>query len=230
MCNSSANYVVGALDSPGLCEGTMLWSYMHQHSGAINGSMYVNGEWVCTTIPQHGTDPSNPPGNEKGYTIGFSACIGEGPPWNKNNKIYLKKGDVVRVDALYDVDPASTVTLPLPGGQHGVVMGLFFFMSDCGTQQYVCQNDACVAVTAGGVNATYDNVHKCNEHCGPRDRFHCDEVTSACVKSSEGHSTMDKCSDACSPAPAPAQKYKCASSQCVAADDGVDLPTCQLAC
>lgn len=62
-----------------------------------------------------------------------------GPPWNKQNPIYLKKGDVVRVDALYDVDPASTATLPIPGGKHGGVMGLFFFMSDCGhnvTQLY----------------------------------------------------------------------------------------------
>jgi hypothetical protein len=32
-------------------DGTLIWAYMHQHIGAINSSMYLNGEHMCDSIP-----------------------------------------------------------------------------------------------------------------------------------------------------------------------------------
>merc|ERR1712072_1606141 len=106
----------------GLCPGTMLQSHLHQHIGAINGTMYVNGEAVCTSFPTIGADPNNAPGDELGYVVGFNRCIDID---NKGNAVRLNKGDVLPVDAFYDVDEASTLT-PFPGGKHSGVMSLFF--------------------------------------------------------------------------------------------------------
>lgn len=46
----------------GICPGTMKWSYTHQHTGAINSTLVVNGEDYCTSVAVYGTDPNNAPG------------------------------------------------------------------------------------------------------------------------------------------------------------------------
>ena len=48
-----------------ICAGTVKWAYLHQHTGAINGTLTVNGKDVCTSKAIYGTDPGNKPGNEK---------------------------------------------------------------------------------------------------------------------------------------------------------------------
>merc|ERR1711990_1346502 len=114
-----------------ICPGTMWWSYLHQHTGAINGIMAVNGKEVCQSTPVIGTVPGTGPdsvGNEKGYCVKFNRCI---DAKRFNNSVRLNVGDRVTITGNYDVDPKSTRNLPIAGGKHGGIMALFFFGMDC---------------------------------------------------------------------------------------------------
>ena len=123
----------------------------------------------CTSYPVHGTDPSNPVGNKKGFVIKFTECVSKG---RLGNSVRLEHGDVVKLEAWYDVDPASTVTLPLPGGKHGGVMDLFFTMMDCdaGTfgEIYVCRKDTCQPTFKSHVSSSevYATKGDCEAKCG----------------------------------------------------------------
>lgn len=168
MCNISQTYTVDSLKefgTPGICPGKMLWAYMHQHGGAINGSMHVNGERYCTSTPNVGTDPTNPPGNEQGFLVGFELCIDSD---KKGNALRLNKGDQVYLEALYDVDVNSKRHYPMPGGKHGGVMALFFFSIDCddGTYptSYICKDDQCVE--AGSLKGDFATLEECSGSCG----------------------------------------------------------------
>lgn len=166
MCNISRSWTVdtmGDFGTDAICSGTMIWSYLHQHNGAIDGTMFVNGEPYCTSKPIIGTDPNNAPGNEKGYVTGFTKCI------DKDilaNEVRLNKGDVVTLEALYDVDESSHRNFPFPGGKHGGIMGLYFVMMDCDDDaweyQYACAENQCVKVRG----APFRTLEHCQKSCG----------------------------------------------------------------
>jgi len=173
VCITRDSWVVGEQKGfgNGICSGTMLWSYTHQHVGAINGSISINGKPYCTSLPIHGTDPSNPPGNEKGYVVKFTSCIDKD---KLGNELRLNKGDVVEAVSYYDVDKTSTATLPLPGGKHGGIMALFFAMMDCdpGTfgEIYVCRQATCVPTFKGNLGLaakSYKTRSACEAACPP---------------------------------------------------------------
>lgn len=166
MCNITRSWTVdsmGDFGSDGICSGTMMWSYMHQHNGAINGSMFVNGKHYCSSFPTIGTDPDNTPGNEKGYVTGFTKCIDQD---NFGNQVRLNEGDVVTLEALYDVDETSERNFPFPGGKHGGIMGLYFMAMDCDDgkwpYQYHCAEDQCVKVRG----AEFETLEDCQSSCG----------------------------------------------------------------
>jgi len=141
--------------------GTILWAYTHQHTGAINATMSVNGVPHCTSYPHYGTDPHNTPGNEKGYAVGFHMCINEK---NASQGIHVNKGDNITLKAHISVDAADTTALPIPGGSHNGFMNLFFFSmhpDEPEEDAYACVNDACVK-KAGGVP-----LKTCQAVCGP---------------------------------------------------------------
>merc|ERR1712141_10413 len=100
---------------------------------------------MCTGYPIVGTDDTNPPGNEKGFNVGYTNCIDKA---GLGNNFRLNKGDVLGVEAWYDVDVHSMKNLPIPGGKHGGIMDLFFAMMDCdpGTfnEIYACRQNSCV--------------------------------------------------------------------------------------
>jgi len=143
--------------------GTMQWAYTHQHIGAVNTTLSVNGVPVCTSFPHAGTDPHDAPGNEKGYVVGFRMCID--PALDK--PLQINKGDELTIVARVSVDSADTRFLPIPGGEHNGFMGLFYFFfheSDApGT--YNCVNDRCVA-GPGGVP-----LKICQAACGHGSQF-----------------------------------------------------------
>jgi len=109
--------------------------------------MFVNGKKHCENVPTVGTDLNNTPGNEAGFLVKMSECVNED---KYGNGIRINKGDVVKVEALYDVDPSSTTYAPFPGGKHGGIMALFFSVIHCdpGTwnERYVCRNRQCIGV------------------------------------------------------------------------------------
>lgn len=170
VCNITQTVVVGKQKSleNGICAGEMIWSYMHMHSGGLSGSMYINSKLYCTSLPVVGTDASNPPGNEKGFMVNITNCVNEN---TLGNKVRLNKGDVVTVTALYDVDPASTRNLPLPGGKRGGVMALFFSAMHCDAdtwgEHYVCRENTCIGVKKlTPLERTWNTHGDCEKACG----------------------------------------------------------------
>jgi hypothetical protein len=79
----------------------------------------------------------------------------------------LNQDDVITVTALYDVDEASNLEAPFPGGKHGGVMGLFFYMMDCdeGTTsaEYACRQGACIATSPD--HSDYKTLAECKTGC-----------------------------------------------------------------
>jgi len=138
--------------------GTIMWAYTHQHAGAINSTLSINGVPHCTSYPHYGTDPDNTPGNEKGYAIGFHMCI---DPSDTTGYVHVNKGDNLTLTALVSVDPEDTRSLPIPGGSHHGMMNLFFFiMHPDGDDEYACKSNVCVS-HAGGVP-----LKTCQAACG----------------------------------------------------------------
>lgn len=146
VCTMTNSYVIGdgSRFGYGICSGDMLWSYIHVHAGTIGGNVSINGKQICTTKPIIGTDPDMTPGNEQGYLVGMELCIDHR---KLGNKIRLNKGDVLTATAAYDVDSASQMYAPVPGGKHGGIMALFFSLMDCdeGTwnEVYVARGGVC---------------------------------------------------------------------------------------
>merc|ERR1712054_729450 len=172
VCNITSSLVVGeqhGLEN-GMCAGEMLWSYAHMHSGAIKASMFINGKKHCENVPTVGTDLNNTPGNEAGFLVRMSECVNE----NKyGNKVRVNKGDVVTIEALYDVDDSSTRYAPFTGGKHGGIMALFFSVLHCdpGTwgERYVCRNKQCLGVGKGKhldkSEPQWNTIEDCTKEC-----------------------------------------------------------------
>jgi hypothetical protein len=167
VCTATRSQVVGdgSKYGYGICSGDMVWGYMHMHAGGIQGTMAINGEDYCYSLPGVGTDPTNPIGNEQGFLVKVTECVDHKI---KGNKVRLNKGDVVTLTQHYDVDPASQRQAPFPGGKHGGVMALFFAMMDCdpGTfdEIYVKRNDTCVPTPSSKkkrVGDHYDTLEEC---------------------------------------------------------------------
>lgn len=99
----------------------------------------------------------------------FTECVNKD---KLGNNVRLERGDVVKLESWYDVDPDSTVTLPLPGGKHGGVMDLFFTFMDCdpGTfgEIYVCRQETCQATFKSHVSSSevYATKGDCEGKCG----------------------------------------------------------------
>jgi hypothetical protein len=145
----------------------MLWSYLHQHVGAINGSFTINGKQHCAGYPHIGKNMSNPYGDEAGFVQAFDECVS--PKFG--NSVRLNKGDNVTVTSFYDVDVNSTRNYPLPGGKHGGVMALYFAAMQCdpGTfgELYICRDSACVPTYDGKTKGepTYKTLGDCQSAC-----------------------------------------------------------------
>lgn len=139
--------------------GTIHWAYDHQHEGAVNGSLAVNGVHKCTSLPHFGTDQHYAVGNELGYIVGFHQCIDANMP---DQYIHINKGDNLTLTAYYSIDPEDNRSFPLPGGSHTGVMNLFYFyfVEDAPEATYACHNNACVQ-SPGGVPLSL-----CQAACG----------------------------------------------------------------
>jgi len=172
LCNITSSIVVGQQHGleGGMCAGEMLWSYTHQHAGAIKSTMFINGKKHCENVPTIGTDLNNTPGNEAGFLVSMSECVND---HLYGNRVRLNKGDIVTVEALYDVDPASTTFAPMPGGKHGGIMALFFSVIHCdpGTwnERYVCRNRQCIGVGKGkhldASEPQWNTIEDCSKEC-----------------------------------------------------------------
>lgn len=111
-----------------------LFGVGHMHSGALNVSVYHNGEYVCSSFPVYGKTPGVA-GDEKGHLVEVTRCLemngtavydGIPPGAYRNTTLRVKKGDTLRVDGWYNVGPTDDRIAPMPAGPHLGVMSYFF--------------------------------------------------------------------------------------------------------
>ena len=69
----------------------------HQHLGAVNLSLSVNGRLVCASYPTYGNQ-KGVAGDELGYLTHMSQCIGTAADAYTEGPLQLSKGDKLRVD------------------------------------------------------------------------------------------------------------------------------------
>lgn len=94
----------------------------HQHTGALNISLFVNNAFLCASFPRHGVT-LGVPGDEKGYLVAMTRCYDQaitGTP------LQLNKGDRVRLDSWYYVGDDDSRLWPGASGTHLNVMGYMF--------------------------------------------------------------------------------------------------------
>jgi hypothetical protein len=91
----------------------------HQHTGALNISIYKNDEFVCASKPRYGTK-DGVVGNERGYLVQMSHCIDEA-----SGPLVLKKGDKVRLESYYYVG-SHDPRLAYSDGTHLNVMAYMY--------------------------------------------------------------------------------------------------------
>ncbi len=109
---ASTEYEVGA-------DAQVLLAIGHQHTGALNISLFLNGKFVCASYPTYGTE-EGVAGNEKGYLVGMSHCIDD-----STGPLLLNKGDKLRLDSWYFVG-SNDPRLLYSDGTHMGVMGYMY--------------------------------------------------------------------------------------------------------
>ena len=99
--------------------GDLMWGVGHQHIGALNISLLIDGVNVCTSVPRYGSELGKV-GNEKGYVVEIPSCkFG-------THGIHVKKGQKITVTSHYNTNPSDARGLANGGGAHGGVMSLFY--------------------------------------------------------------------------------------------------------
>ena len=93
----------------------------HQHVGAVNLSVSVNGRLVCASYPTYGNQ-EGVAGDELGYLTHMSQCIGTAADAYTEGPLQLSKGDKLRVDGYYFVGDNDERIAPFKGGTHLGVM------------------------------------------------------------------------------------------------------------
>merc|ERR1712159_938107 len=73
----------------------------HQHTGALNISLFYNGNHVCTSYPTYGTQ-KDVVGNELGHLVAMSPCIDAQQRANTSAPaLTVKKGDTLSLESWY---------------------------------------------------------------------------------------------------------------------------------
>ena len=118
-----------------------LFGVGHQHSGALNVSVFHNDEYICSSYAIYG-DTVGKVGDEKGHLVEMTRCLEAngtrsypGFPAGSYRKTSwaVKKGDKIRVDGWYHVGPEDPRIAPTPAGVHLGVMSYFYSIFVNGT-------------------------------------------------------------------------------------------------
>merc|ERR1719265_1655522 len=56
--------------------GELVYAVPHLHIGAVNISVSLNDQLVCTSLPRYGTE-ADVSGNEDGYLVGVAPCLAQ---------------------------------------------------------------------------------------------------------------------------------------------------------
>lgn len=102
--------------------GEVVHAIGHQHTGAINVSMWLNGQFVCASYPSYGTE-ADVAGNELGHLVKMSVCLDKDAT---GKTMKTKKGDKVTIKAYYYVGRDDPRLGPSPAGTHLNVMSYMY--------------------------------------------------------------------------------------------------------
>lgn len=77
---------------------TFVRAIAHFHTGAINVSLWIDGHLVCTSMPVYGQEVGVA-GNEKGYLVDLTECMGDyaPAPYGTRKPVKVKAGSDVTV-------------------------------------------------------------------------------------------------------------------------------------
>jgi len=113
--------------------GTMVWAQGHLHSGAINGTLLLNGEVLCTAGTVYGTNSNEATNarNEQNHLIQVGSCYYNSEIGGKQGGIRFEKGDVFTTESFYyggtDDERMNGIDA---AGEHKNVMSMFFTTVD----------------------------------------------------------------------------------------------------
>ena len=148
--------------------GTIIHAVGHQHTGAINISMWHNDRFVCASYPSYGNQ-TDVPGNERGHLVKMSTCM------DKDTSGYVvntKKGDTIRLDAYYWVGGEDRRIAPSPAGTHLNVMSYMYVVFDIGQEELErepSREEKRLRLAAAGAGCTTALVEPCGAFIGTGD-------------------------------------------------------------
>lgn len=116
--------------------GEVVHAIGHLHTGAINVSMWLNGEFVCASYPTYGTE-KDVPGNELGHLVKMSICLDKDTTGKTMKTV---AGDNVTIRAFYYVGSNDTRLGSAPAGTHLNVMAYMYTVFDVG-REYTLANE-----------------------------------------------------------------------------------------
>lgn len=105
-------------------DSEILTAIGHQHVGALNVSMFLNGDFVCASYPKYGST-FGVPGDELGYLVEISYCFEKD---DADQPLIVRQGDTLRIDSWYYAGSDDPRIAPLPGGTHLNVMGYMYMV------------------------------------------------------------------------------------------------------
>merc|ERR550514_487561 len=156
-------------------DGEVIHAVGHQHTGAINISMWLNDEFVCASYPRYGTE-ADVAGNELGHLVAMSTCLDKD---TSGKTMKTKKGDKVRIDSYYWVGSQDPRLGPSPAGTHLNVMAYMYTVFDIDASRAEpsdAERAARQAAAGFGCNAAL--IEPCGQFIG---------TGAACMECAEGH-------------------------------------------
>jgi hypothetical protein len=111
---------------------SILLALGHQHTGAINISLFINNKFTCASIPTYGNE-TGVAGNEKDHLVAMSTCYEHNPADATRPPLALVEGDKITVKAYYYVGEDDTRLSKGLGGIHLNVLSYMY--RECGRSE-----------------------------------------------------------------------------------------------
>jgi len=100
--NDDQPYVETKVSSIAPTSGKIVWAQSHLHTGAVNATLRLNGEIICSTGTKYGTgiDGKTNALNEQNHLIEIDSCYDT--PIFKDRGINFKEGDILTAESIYN--------------------------------------------------------------------------------------------------------------------------------
>lgn len=106
--------------------GKIVFAQSHLHTGAVNATLRINGEIICSTGTKYGNDmnPSTNARNEQNHLVHIDTCLETGI--FDDGGINFNIGDVITSESIYFAGINDDRLDDGMGGEHKMAMSWFF--------------------------------------------------------------------------------------------------------